>query len=71
MSKRKPLPYSALALIDDALMCLSDAHRQIKPLLEKGDIEVVARSGRALDSVNQAVRSLQEARRSNEERPPS
>ena len=45
MTKRKPLPYAALALIDSALMDLSDARRQLKPLLEKGDIETVARRG--------------------------
>lgn len=62
MTKRKPLPYAALALIDNALMGLSDARRQLKPLLEKGDIEVVARSGRALDHVNQAIQDLKEAK---------
>ncbi len=62
MTKRRPLPYSALALIDAALMGLSDARRQLKPLLDKGDIEVVARTGRALDEVNQAIASLKEAK---------
>lgn len=62
MTRRKSLPYSALALIDSALMGLSEVRRQLKPLLEKGDIEVVARSGRALDNVNQAIQDLKEAK---------
>lgn len=62
MTRRKALPYAALGLIDEALMALSNARRQLKPLLEKGDIEVVARAGRALDEVNQAMQSLKEAR---------
>lgn len=64
MSRRKPLPYAALRLIDEALMALSDARRQIRPLLEKGDIETVARAGRALDEVNQAMQNLKEAKQS-------
>lgn len=62
MSKRKPLPYSACALIDSALMSLSEAYRQIKPLLRTDNLETVARSGRALDEINQAIASLKEAR---------
>lgn len=62
MTKRKSLPYSALALIDSALMGLSDARRQLKPLLDKSDIETVARAGRALDNVNQAIQDLKEAK---------
>lgn len=62
MTKRRPLPYAALGLIDSALMALSNARRQLKPLLEKGDIETVARAGRALDEVNQAIQELKEAK---------
>lgn len=62
MTARRPLPYAAAGLIDDALMALSEARRQIRPLLEKGDIEVVARSGRALDQISQAIQALKEAK---------
>lgn len=62
MTARRPLPYAAAGLIDEALMALSEARRQVRPLLEKGDIEVVARAGRALDQVNQAIQALKEAR---------
>lgn len=62
MSKRKPFPYAAGQLIDAALMALSEAYRQVKPLLKKDDLETVARSGRALDEINQAVAGLKEAR---------
>jgi hypothetical protein len=62
MTKRKALPYAALGLIDEALMALSEARRQVRPLLEKGDIETVARAGRALDQISQAIQSLKEAK---------
>jgi hypothetical protein len=62
MTARRALPYAAAALVDEALMTLSNARRQLLPLLEKGDIEVVARAGRALDQVNQAIGYLKEAK---------
>lgn len=58
--KAKPLPYRASALVDAALMSLSEAYRQIKPLLKGNDLETVARSGRALDEINQAIGNLRE-----------
>jgi hypothetical protein len=57
------LPYACLALLDQAVMALAVARRQLKPLLEKSDIEVVARIGRALDEINQAQMSLAEAKK--------
>lgn len=62
MSRRKPLPYAALALIDEALMSLSEARRQLRPLLDKGDIETLARTGRTLDQINQAIQNLKEVK---------
>ena len=60
MSKRRPLPYAACGLIDEALMALSEARRYIKPLLDKGDLETVARTGKALDELNKACAALTE-----------
>jgi hypothetical protein len=60
--RRKPLPYAALSLIDDALMALSAARRYMKPLLDKTDLETVARTGRALDEIHHASESLVEVR---------
>ena len=61
MTARRPLPYAAVGLIDEALMALSEARRQMRPLLEKGDIETVARAGRVMDQVNQAMQCLKGA----------
>ena len=61
MSKRKPLPYHAIGCIDNALMALSEARRQVRPILdESGDLKTVIRAGKALDEINKAVTSLQE-----------
>ena len=43
-------------------MCIEMARKQVKPLLDKADLETVARVGRALDEINQASQSLHEAR---------
>jgi hypothetical protein len=67
MSKRKPLPYAAGYLLDQALMAIAEARRQLKPLLEKSDIETVARTGRALDEINQAGNHLHEIKNSQGE----
>lgn len=62
MAKRRPLPYAAAGLLDEAVMALSMARKQIKPLIDKSDIETVSRAGRALDEINQAMRSLETVR---------
>lgn len=68
MSKKpRPFPYRAGALVDQALMDLSAAHRMIKPLLKKQDLETVASAGMALDEINRAIASLKEARNIREE----
>jgi predicted nucleic acid-binding protein len=68
-TKRKPLPYAASYLVDAALMSLSAAHRRIKPLLAKNDLETVASAGLALDEINRAIAILKEAKTFREETP--
>lgn len=58
MSKRKPLPYACAYLVDEAVMAMSQAERQLKPLLEKGDLETVARTAKALNEIHTASNSL-------------
>lgn len=63
MAKRRPLPYHASYLVDQALMSLAVAQRQLKPLFEKPDLETVARTGKALNEIAQAVDNLKEIRK--------
>lgn len=67
MTRRKPLPYAAAYLIDDALMSLAVAGKQLRPLLDKTDLETVARTGRALDELHHATASLTEAKNTRDD----
>ncbi len=46
----------------DKVITSSGIHGKVIDISKKGDIEVVARSGRALDNVNQAIQDLKEAK---------
>lgn len=61
-SKPKPFPYRAGALIDDATMAATSAKRTIAPLLDKPDLETVARTGKVMDLINQVILKLSQAR---------
>ena len=67
MTKRTPLPYSCLACLDDALMSIAVAKKHLKPLIEKSDLETVARVARALDELNHAANRLHEAHQTTPE----
>ena len=63
MTRRKALPYAATALVDDALMALAEARRQMRPILdESNDLKIVVRTGKALDEINRALANLLEVK---------
>jgi hypothetical protein len=62
MTKAKPFPYKAAFLIDEAIMDASVAGRTIEPLMDKTDLETVARAGKAANLINRIILKLQEAR---------
>lgn len=47
-------------MIDNAVMSLEVARKNLKPLLDKPDLETVVRTGKSLDEINQAVSNLKE-----------
>lgn len=61
-SKPRPFPYRAAGLIDDATMAATSARRTIAPLLDKPDLETVARTGKVMDLINQVILKLSQAR---------
>ena len=69
MAKRRPLPYHASFLIDSAVMSLEMARKNLKPLLDKNDLETVVRTGKSLDEIAQAVSNLKEISKEKVERP--
>ena len=46
-------------------MSIAVAKKHIKPLIDKSDLETVARAARALDELNHAANRLHEARQTN------
>ena len=65
MSKRRPFPYAAGALIDESIMGLSQAVRMLRPLLDGQATtleERYRRLGVAVVETQQAINKLQEVR---------
>ena len=57
------MPSASAALIDEALMELSDAQRLLEPLLTTGDLLTVQRSSQALQRINRGVAALKDVPR--------
>jgi hypothetical protein len=61
--QRVIMPKFTAALIDNALMDLSDAQRLLEPLLNSGDLVTVQRASQALQKIHRSVDALKEVPR--------
>ena len=63
MTKRKPLPYAAMQLRDEAIMCNANIAREIKYLMSGEQFtpeEAMRRLGMALHYVHESTAALKE-----------
>ena len=65
MTRRKPLPYAAGQLIDEALMENSDALREIRPMIHSKQVtleELVLRLAAVVDHLHRSSEALRRAK---------
>lgn len=64
MAKRKPLPYAAAQLIDDALMANAEAQRALRTVVDKQTTqpELYRLLAKAVIELNKSSAALKEAR---------
>jgi hypothetical protein len=59
-NKRIIMPKATSALVDDAIMDISDANRLLEPLLRAGDLSTVQRTSQAIIKLRNAIDSLKQ-----------
>lgn len=63
-TRRKPLPYAAIGLLDTAIMENTDALHELRPLIERktDEVERVIRISKAIGAIYRSTDALKEAR---------